>query len=258
MKKLLLLITALFLLVSVEGQILRYSNYTAPTPPPEEDTLTYQGVIGDDNTFGWYIADADNLTLNGSEVDYWNDISGDANHLYRAGSDQRPDWDAVNGEIDFTTLDELQKTSVVHNSPYSIYAVLRIDNAVAYSSILTLAVDSYYIRLRIPATTTALSFTANAAGFETNSGFFSAGAYYVLRIIVNDAVSGGSKIQLNENTAATGTLAAVTTDRIRVGSGSGAESTVSIKEIILRATLDDADEQQLIVDYLNDKYSVYE
>ena len=33
MKKLLLLITALFILASVEGQILRYSNYTAPTPP---------------------------------------------------------------------------------------------------------------------------------------------------------------------------------------------------------------------------------
>lgn len=32
MKKLLLLITALFILASVEGQILRYSNYTAPTP----------------------------------------------------------------------------------------------------------------------------------------------------------------------------------------------------------------------------------
>lgn len=33
MKKLLLLITGLLLLFSVEGQILRYSNYTAPTPP---------------------------------------------------------------------------------------------------------------------------------------------------------------------------------------------------------------------------------
>ena len=32
MKKLLLLITGLLLLFSVEGQILRYSNYTAPTP----------------------------------------------------------------------------------------------------------------------------------------------------------------------------------------------------------------------------------
>ena len=32
MKKLLLLITALFILASAEGQILRHSNYTAPTP----------------------------------------------------------------------------------------------------------------------------------------------------------------------------------------------------------------------------------
>lgn len=35
MKKLFLLITGLLLLFSVEGQILRYSNYTAPTPPEE-------------------------------------------------------------------------------------------------------------------------------------------------------------------------------------------------------------------------------
>lgn len=33
MRKLLLLITGLLLLFSVDGQILRYSNYTAPTPP---------------------------------------------------------------------------------------------------------------------------------------------------------------------------------------------------------------------------------
>ena len=37
MKKLLLLITALFLFASVEGQILRYSNYTAPAPPTGGD-----------------------------------------------------------------------------------------------------------------------------------------------------------------------------------------------------------------------------
>lgn len=35
MKKLLLLITGLLLLVSVEGQILRYSNYTEPASPPD-------------------------------------------------------------------------------------------------------------------------------------------------------------------------------------------------------------------------------
>ena len=257
MKKLLLLITALFILASVEGQILRYSNYTAPVPP-EKDTLTYAGVIGDDNTFGWYIADADNLTLNGSEVDYWNDISGDANHLYRAGSDQRPDWDADNGEVDFTTLDELRKTSVVHDSPYTIYAVLRINTPSANSSLITLAVDSYYVRATIPTTTTHIGLTANANYIEPNYDFFTEDEYFILRIVVNDTVSNGSKLQINENTAYVGTLEAVTSDRIRLGAGNGNESDVSYKEIIIRSHLDDSNEQQLIVDYLNDKYSVYE
>lgn len=228
--------------------------YVEPEEPPSEPSF----LASDGYTFGWYIADADNLTLNGSEVDYWNDISGDANHLYRAGSDQRPDWDAVNGEIDFTTLDEIQKTLVVHNSPFTIYAVLRIDTPIAYSDLIILATDSYYIRLRIAATTSALSIAANAGLFATSSSFFSTGTYYILRIVVNDAVSNGSKIQLNENTAATGTLAAVTSDKIRIGYGSGSESTVSYKEIIFRANLDDAEEQQDVVDWLNYKYTVYE
>jgi len=38
MKKLLLLITGLLLLFSVEGQILRYSNYTAPIPDSNQST----------------------------------------------------------------------------------------------------------------------------------------------------------------------------------------------------------------------------
>ena len=45
MKKLLLLITGLLLLFSVDGQILRYSNYTAPAPQAERpDTI---GIIDD-------------------------------------------------------------------------------------------------------------------------------------------------------------------------------------------------------------------
>ena len=46
MKKLLLLITGLLLLVSVEGQILRYSNYTAPTSAPSEGNCDeYETVL---------------------------------------------------------------------------------------------------------------------------------------------------------------------------------------------------------------------
>lgn len=56
MKKLLLLITGLLLLFSVEGQILRYSNYTAPTPPEPglslgDDILDGMGAF--DSATGW-------------------------------------------------------------------------------------------------------------------------------------------------------------------------------------------------------------
>lgn len=66
MKKLLTLITALFILASVEGQILRYSNYTAPaTPPSGEGTLidfeSYsEGTLG---TQGNWTAAAYNFTV---------------------------------------------------------------------------------------------------------------------------------------------------------------------------------------------------
>lgn len=347
MKRLLLLITGLFLLFSLEGQTLRYPNITAPPPSGEvlvesidvwgtggattiatddgtlqmlkktlptdaaDTTATWSringtgtadisaggvltaltngtvtaratandgsGIYGDEvitisnqvvsapsfltsdgYTFGWYIAHADNLTLNGSEVDYWNDVSGDANHLYRAGTDQRPVWDAVNGEVEFGALDELQKTSVTQSSPFTIYAVVRIDDAIAYSNLITLAVDAYYVRLRVPATVTALNLVANAGTFETSASFFTEGTYYILRAVINDAVGSGSKIQLNEAAASTGTLAAVSSDRIRIGGGTGSESDVSYKEIILRANLDDTEEQQAVIDYLNAKYTIYE
>lgn len=58
MKKLLLLITGLLLLFSVEGQILRYSNYTAP-PSGDEYTTQFQAVLDDftwsygADTLGW-------------------------------------------------------------------------------------------------------------------------------------------------------------------------------------------------------------
>jgi hypothetical protein len=60
MKKLLLLITSLFILASVEGQILRYSNYVAPTLPAE---MVYNGTF--DSADGWYTT---TMTVSGGQV----------------------------------------------------------------------------------------------------------------------------------------------------------------------------------------------
>lgn len=60
MKKLLLLITALFILASVEGQILRYSNYTAPT---QSTNLVYNGTF--DSGDGWLTP---SMTITGGQL----------------------------------------------------------------------------------------------------------------------------------------------------------------------------------------------
>lgn len=63
MKKLLLLIIGLLLLFSVEGQILRYSNYAATTPPeeePEVENMLSNGTFEDATDWtlgtGWSIS----------------------------------------------------------------------------------------------------------------------------------------------------------------------------------------------------------
>ena len=67
MKKLLLLITSLFILASVEGQILRYSNYVAPTLPAE---MVYNGTF--DSADGWNTAGT--MTITGGQL-VWSSSS---------------------------------------------------------------------------------------------------------------------------------------------------------------------------------------
>ena len=71
MKKLLLLITGLLLLFSVEGQILRYSNYTAPIPDSNQSTnLVYNGTF--DSADGWNTAGT--MTITGGQL-VWSSSS---------------------------------------------------------------------------------------------------------------------------------------------------------------------------------------
>jgi hypothetical protein len=151
----------------------------------------------------------------------------------------------------------LRKTSVVETSPFTIYAVIRINTPSANSSLITLAVDSYYVRIIVPTTTTHLGLIANTGYIEPNNDFFTEDEYFILRVVINDDVSNGSKLQINENTAYSGTLVSVTSDRIRIGAGNGNESNTSIKYLLFRANLDDNDEQAAVIAWLNDTYSVY-
>lgn len=60
MKKLSTILIALLLLVSVEGQILRYSNYTAPAEPGGVENLLNNGTF--DSGDYWFISNAASIT----------------------------------------------------------------------------------------------------------------------------------------------------------------------------------------------------
>jgi hypothetical protein len=110
MKKLLLLITSLFILASVEGQILRYSNYVAPTPPVEEE-LRGPDELWDGHTQIWLEHDT-LLTESGGAVSKWTDIANSYELVPYAAdggagtSDNYPSWTESGGVV-FDGTDDL-------------------------------------------------------------------------------------------------------------------------------------------------------
>lgn len=131
MKKLLLLITGLLLLFSVEGQILRYSNYTAPVPPEPEQELRGPDELYDGHTKAWYAFDT-LVSVTDNAVTQWNDLSGNGYHLLPYATDgtegtasNRPAWHTTNGVI-FDGVDDAMRVMISGWTTFgTIYAVVR-------------------------------------------------------------------------------------------------------------------------------------
>jgi hypothetical protein len=258
MKKLLFLITGLLLFFSVEGQISRYPFYTAPATSSGSDTTGLNALLTDGETFGFFIADADYLDLTSSSIDQWDDLSGDNNHLLQSTADNKPTWDSANGEVDFDGADDeiLDGSISAHAQPLTCYYVIRVNSFTSNGPILTLA-STQYLRFSSGNAETKLKlYGTDATIIQTGESFYSLSTYYIIRTVFNGTETSGSKIQINEATAYVGTLASNSTEFIRLG-GSSTYSGFSLKEMILRSSLDSDEEQMLVVNYLNDKYSIY-
>ena len=136
MKKLILLITGLLLLLSAEGQILRYGNSTYT--PPEEPAENY-GVdeLWDGHTKAWFEYDTA-VSVTDNAVTQWNDLSGNGYHLLpyatdgSAGTaDNRPAWHTTDG-ITFDGTDDAMRVMIDGWSTFgTVYAVVK---AVSWNS----------------------------------------------------------------------------------------------------------------------------
>ena len=111
MKKILIFIAALFLLISVEGQILRYSNYTAPTPPePEEPTNMISNGDFSNGTTGWNFNDTWTVV---DGVLTFGGTAGGGQYVYQFAADLEVTFEPnTDYEIYIDAIDPLQPGSV--------------------------------------------------------------------------------------------------------------------------------------------------
>jgi len=130
MKKLSTILIALLLLLSAEGQILRYSNYTTPTPPEPEPELRGPDELWDGHTKAWYAWDT-LVSVTSEHVTQWDDISGNDYHLLpyatdgSAGTaDNRPAWHTTDGITFDGTDDAMRVTIAGWTTAGTIYAVI--------------------------------------------------------------------------------------------------------------------------------------
>ena len=103
MKKLLTILIALLLLLSAEGQILRYNNYTAPAEPEEPSEPFDGGMIsngdfssGADWSFGFYNGTGTGWSISGGQATCILDVNDVWYKLMQLGADMVTDV-VVNG-----------------------------------------------------------------------------------------------------------------------------------------------------------------
>jgi hypothetical protein len=221
---------------------------------------TYLTVLNDGNTKGWYeVGDgsATYMTLDGSVLMAWKDLSGNSNDLVNASGGDRPTWDGDNSEIDFDGSDDyLIDASFAYSQPITIYYLAELVDVAAGDDLLRIATSTSGKLNLASDGVTKFRLYGGGSLFDTPASYYSTGTYYIIRVVFNNDVSNGSKVQLNAGSAVAGTLATANATILEVPS-TNAYPQISVKELIVRTGVDSDGDQTLILNYLNSKYSVY-
>lgn len=219
---------------------------SVPVVPPDPALA----ILADGDTDCWYEFNEDNVTLVGdTAVSQWDDLSGNERHLVQANTLYQPEW-SEDGIV--FSLGHLLKTGSFSSSqPVFIYAVIRQDTWVANEYIFT-NYNNANIYFQQRTATPQVRITAGSA--SGNNSQMSVGTFYIVRILFNGA---SSKLQINNTTATTGDFGANAMDGLGIPSSAtttGASST--IKAFIRRSVDDSGEDESMIYNYLNAKYSL--
>jgi hypothetical protein len=188
----------------------------------------------------------------------WEDQSGDGNDIVNASGTDRPADDTANDEVDFDDTDDyLADGTFAYAQPITIYAVIRINAASNLDDLLRLNSGTSLKIQILDATNRSLRVWGGGSFFDTATGFYPASGYFILCVVFNNDVAGGSSIQVNGGAATTGTIAVASSDRIEMTTTTGANPGVSCKEIDIRTTADGSALRTAIINNLNSTYTVY-
>lgn len=268
MKRLLLLISGLLLLFSVEGQILRYSNYTAPVPPEPEQELRGPDELWDGHTVIWLESDT-LLTESGGAVSAWTDISNGYVLLPYAtdGSvatlSNYPSWTESGGVVFDGTDDVLKYVVSEWTSFGTTYAVVK---QVSWTNSDVLFSYAGTGTSRVAQSLTAEGGSPNfhlsyASGSSLAITGLAIGAWGLLTVEIDETVPWGS-LQLGDGTPVTNTntMVGYTSAGVILGATHAAapalqrHGNVAIMAIIFRNQIDDSLTKAIIKAYLVDKY----
>lgn len=265
MKKLSTILIALLLLLSAEGQILRYSNYTAPTPPEPEPELYGVAELWDGHTKAWYVYDTA-VSVTDNYVTQWNDISGNDYHLLpyatdgSAGTvDNRPGWHTTNG-ITFDGTDDAMRVTISGWTTFgTIYAVIRPVTWAANDVMFGYS-GTGSVRVAQKGTTPNILLT-HASGDSPAISTWTLNTTGILVMHV-DGANDLATLALNGGTAVENTtdMAGFTSGGVLLGATHAAYpalqrwGNVAIYEIIYRDQIDSGATLTAIYNYLNAKY----
>ena len=243
MKRLLLILFSMACL-GLQGQVVSSSTWFAPAVNLAE--RTYLDVLNDGNTEARYIAHADYITIV-TGVSVWADSTANGKDLLEANTSYQA---AFAGDSIIFTNDQLKLDPFAVSQPITIYAVMAQTSWTSEDEILWLKDSDGNVMMQQLVGTPSINLTTT--GGISNSDLVLS-TLSIVRVVINTT---SSKVQVNEETAATGDGSTRTMTMLQLGDNSYCAE-MYIKEVIVRSVDDSDSDEMLIVDFLNAKYTVY-
>ena len=186
------------------------------------------------------------ITVTGSGVSQWDDVSGNGNHLKQGTDTNRPSKEG-DGSILFDGVDNFLKADAFTLvQPETIYF---LGKQVSWTINDTFFDGNALNRAKLQQSPTTPSIIAYAGSFSGSSSDLSVGAYGVVANIYNGA---SSVLQINNNPPITGDFGAADMGGFTLGaSGSNVNwSNIQVKEVLIYSAAHDAATRAQVISYL--------